>query len=191
MTITLDLETRSDIDLTKVGVYKYTESIFFKIMLFSYSVDNGEVQVIDLANGEKIPDEIISALTDENIVKRAFNVNFERICLSKYLGKKYLSPVSWQCSMIHARTLGLPSSLAEVGQVLRIEQQKMSEGKALIKYFCVPDKEGKFHEPSKTHDKLQLSRHRLLKRLGFRVYVLDNTEDIQKIIEEVMQNEAT
>ena len=156
MTITIDLETKSDIDLTKAGVYKYTESIKFEILLFSYSVDINEVQVIDLANGEKIPDEIISTLIDENIVKRAFNVNFERICLSKYLGKKYLSPVGWQCSMIHARTLGLPSSLAEVGEVLRIEQQKMSEGKALIKYFCVPDKDGNFHEPKDNLEKWEL-----------------------------------
>ena len=113
--ITIDLETRSDRDLKKCGVYAYTESLQFEILLFSYSIDGSEVQVIDLANGEKIPDEIISALTDESIIKKAFNVNFERICLSKYLGKKYLSPIGWHCSMIHARTLRLPSSLVEVG----------------------------------------------------------------------------
>ena len=154
--ITIDLETRSDCDLKKCGVYAYTESPQFEILLFSYSVDGGEVQVIDLAGGEKIPPDILSALSDESIVKRAFNVNFERICLSMYLDIKYLSPVGWQCSMIHARALGLPSSLADVGEVLRIEQQKMSEGKALIRFFCVPDKNGQFRSPADYPDKWEL-----------------------------------
>ena len=154
--ITLDIETKSDKDLKKCGVYAYTESPQFEILLLSYSVDGGEVQVIDLKSGEMIPDEIISALSDERVIKRAFNVNFERVCLSKYLGRKYLSPIGWRCSMIHARTLGLPSSLADVGEVLRIEQQKMSEGKALIRFFCVPDKNGEFRSPADYPDKWEL-----------------------------------
>ena len=154
--ITIDIETKSDKDLKKCGVYAYTESPQFEILLLSYSVDGGEVQVIDLKNGEKIPKNIISALSDERVIKRAFNVNFERVCLSKYMGRKYLSPVSWQCTMVYSRVLGLPSSLAEVGQVLHIEQQKMDEGKSLIRYFCVPDNDGKFHFPSDAPEKWEL-----------------------------------
>ena len=153
--ITIDIETRSDKDISKCGVYAYTDTPYFDILLFAYSIDGQPVQVVDTANGEEIPENVLAALADENVVKRAFNCNFERVCLSKYLRKNYpqyfqsysidvdtvgdfLNPESWHCSMIHARTLGLPSSLAEVGKVLGIEQQKMAEGKALIKFFCVP-----------------------------------------------------
>lgn len=152
---TIDIETRSDKDISKCGVYAYTDTPYFDILLFAYSVDGQPVQVVDMANGEEIPENVITALADENVIKRAFNCNFERVCLSKYLRENdpqyfqsysisedtvgdYLSPESWHCSMIHARTLGLPSSLAEVGKVLGIEQQKMTEGKALIKFFCTP-----------------------------------------------------
>ena len=148
MIITIDIETRSDVDLAKAGVYKYAESKMFDVLLFSYSVNGSEIYVVDTANGEKIPKEILSALSDEKIIKRAFNVNFERICLSRYLGEKYLSPVGWQCSMIHARTLSLPSSLAQLGEVLGIEKQKMAVGKSLIKHFCVPDSDGHFNAPT-------------------------------------------
>lgn len=139
--ISIDLETYSDVDLPKCGVYKYAESPQFEILLFAYSVDGGEVQAVDLAGGEKIPPEILSAITDNSVTKWAFNANFERICLSKYLGLsngEYLDPTSWKCTMTWAAYLGLPLSLEGAGAVLGLEQQKLKEGKDLIKYFCVP-----------------------------------------------------
>ncbi|WP_370743221.1 DNA polymerase [Ruminococcus callidus] len=175
--ITIDIETKSDKDISKCGIYAYTDTPYFDILLFAYSIDGQPVQVIDTANGEEIPENILAALVDENVIKRAFNVNFERVCLSKYLRKNYpqyfqsysidedtvgdfLNPESWHCSMIHARTLGLPSSLAEVGKVLGIEQQKMTEGKALIKFFCVPydtiDGVPQFHYPKDYPEKWEI-----------------------------------
>ena len=139
--ISIDLETYSDVDLPKCGVYKYAESPQFEILLFAYSVDGGEVQAVDLAGGEKIPPEILSAITDNSVTIWAFNANFERICLSKYLGLsngEYLDPTSWKCTMTWAAYLGLPLSLEGAGAVLGLEQQKLKEGKDLIKYFCVP-----------------------------------------------------
>ena len=139
--ISIDLETYSDVDLPKCGVYKYAESPQFEILLFAYSVDGGEVQAVDLAGGEKIPPEILSAITDNSVTKWAFNANFERICLSKYLGLsngEYLDPTSWKCTMTWAAYLGLPLSREGAGAVLGLEQQKLKEGKDLIKYFCVP-----------------------------------------------------
>ena len=175
--ITIDIETKSDKDISKCGVYAYTDTPYFDILLFAYSIDGQPVQVVNTANGEEIPENVLVALADENVIKRAFNCNFERICLSKYLRKNYpqyfqsysidedtvgdfLNPESWHCSMIHARTLGLPSSLAEVGKVLGIEQQKMTEGKALIKFFCVPydtiDGVPQFHNPKDYPDKWEI-----------------------------------
>ena len=175
--ITIDIETRSDKDISKCGVYAYIDTPYFDILLFAYSIDEQPVQVVDMANGEEIPESILAALADENVVKRAFNCNFERVCLSKYLRENhpqyfqsysidedtvgdFLNPESWHCSMIHARTLGLPSSLAEVGKVLGIEQQKMTEGKALIKFFCVPydtiDGVPQFHSPTDYPDKWEI-----------------------------------
>ena len=155
--ISIDIETYSDVDLQKCGVYKYVESENFEILLFAYSVDGSEVTVVDLAQGEEIPLEIIKALTDEDITKWAFNANFERVCLSVYLRRfyeneftsysiledtvdDYLSPVSWKCSMIWSAYMGLPLSLAGAGAVLGLSEQKMTEGKELIRYFCVPCK---------------------------------------------------
>ena len=175
--ITIDIETRSDKDISKCGVYAYTDTPYFEILLFAYSVDGQPVQVVDTANGEEIPENLLAALADENVVKRAFNCNFERVCLSKHLRENdpqyfrsysidedtvgdYLSPENWHCSMIHARTLGLPSSLAEVGKVLGIEQQKMTEGKALIKFFCTPydtiDGVPQFHNPKDYPEKWEI-----------------------------------
>ena len=175
--ITIDIETKSDKDISKCGVYAYTDTPYFDILLFAYSIDGQPVQVVDTANGEEIPENVLAALVDENVIKMAFNVNFERVCLSKYLRKNYpqyfqsysidedtvgdfLNPESWHCSMIHARTLGLPSSLAEVGKVLGIEQQKMTEGKALVKFFCVPydtvDGVPQFHNPKDYPDKWEI-----------------------------------
>ena len=175
--ITIDIETKSDKDISKCGIYAYTDTPYFDILLFAYSIDGQPIQVVDMANGEEIPENVLAALADENVVKRAFNCNFERVCLSKYLRENhpqyfqsysidvdtvgdFLNPESWHCSMIHARTLGLPSSLAEVGKVLGIEQQKMTEGKALIKFFCVPydtvDGVPQFHNPKDYPDKWEI-----------------------------------
>lgn len=140
-TLSIDIETYSSAPLQKSGVYRYVEADDFEILLFSYSVDSTPVKVVDLACGEKIPDEIISALTDDSVTKWAFNASFERICLSRFLGYptgKYLSPKSWKCSMVWAATMGLPLSLEGVGAVLGLEKQKLTEGKELIRYFCQP-----------------------------------------------------
>jgi len=140
-TISIDIETFSSVDLTKAGVYKYAESPDFEILLFAYAVDGGEVEVVDIARGERIPKNIIDALTDERIQKYAFNAQFERICISRFLGYpvgEYLSPDSWFCTMVWAATLGLPLSLEKVGAVLGLEKQKLSTGKELIRYFCKP-----------------------------------------------------
>ena len=136
-TLSIDLETYSSVNLQKCGVYKYAQSEDFEILLFGYSVDGGEVKVVDLACGEKIPDEIIEALSDETVIKWAFNATFERVCLSNYLGE-WLNPESWHCTLVWSATLGLPLPLEGVGAVLGLEKQKLTEGKALIRYFCVP-----------------------------------------------------
>ncbi|GAA0201790.1 DNA polymerase [Selenomonas dianae] len=140
--ISIDIETFSSVPLAKAGVYKYAEAEDFEILLFGYFVDGGEVQVVDLENGEEIPKEILAALTDETVTKWAFNAMFERVCLSRHLGI-HLKPNAWCCSMIWAATLGLPLSLKEVGTVLRLDRQKLEEGKDLIRYFCVPCKASK------------------------------------------------
>lgn len=140
-TLSIDIETYSDVQLPKTGVYRYCESDNFEILLFAYSIDSQPVQVVDLACGETIPEEIIAALEDDTVIKWAFNAAFERICLSRFLGYPtgtYLSPESWRCSMIWAATMGLPLSLEGVGAVLGLEKQKLTEGKDLIKYFCQP-----------------------------------------------------
>lgn len=140
-TISIDIETYSDRNLAKCGVYRYVESSSFEILLFSYSVDRQPVKLVDLARGEKIPDEVLDALTDNSVKKWAFNAAFERVCLSRYLGfptGKYLSPEGWLCTMIWSAAMGLPLSLEGVGAVLGLEKQKLTEGKELIKYFCQP-----------------------------------------------------
>ena len=156
-TLSIDIETFSSCSLQKSGVYRYVEAPDFEILLFGYSVDAGPVKVVDLACGEKIPDDVLDALTDETVIKSAFNAAFERICLSEYLKRmgrsldpfhdnhplstelaRYLNPESWRCSMIWAATMGLPLSLEGVGAVLGLEKQKLTEGKELIKLFCQP-----------------------------------------------------
>ena len=155
--MSIDLETYSDVDISKCGAYKYAESENFEILLFGVSIDGGAAQVFDLACGDNIPDAILAALSDETVTKWAFNANFERICLSNWLRKhhpehfkgysipedpasKYLNPVSWKCTMIWSAYMGLPLSLEGVGAVLKLQDQKMKEGKDLIKYFCCPCK---------------------------------------------------
>lgn len=138
--LNIDIETYSEADLTKSGVYKYVDkSSGFEVLLFGYAVDGGPVKVIDLASGEMIPQEIIKALQDPKVLKYAFNAQFERVCLSAYLGK-YLEPESWRCTMVASLYLGLPGSLAQVGAVLGVEKQKLESGKDLIKFFSIPCK---------------------------------------------------
>jgi DNA polymerase len=160
-TISIDIESFSSYNLSKCGAYKYAAAPDFEILLFGYSVDGGEVQVVDLAAGETLPPEILDALTDDTVKKWAFNANFERVCLSRYLrdkgisldpftdghhsvavlGKaKCLNPESWRCAMVWSAYMGLPLSLAGAGAVLGLEKQKLTEGKELVRYFCSPCK---------------------------------------------------
>ena len=174
-TLSIDLETYSDQSLQKTGVYRYVESPDFEILLFAYSVDGGPVQQIDLACGEKIPSEVLSALEDETVTKWAFNANFERICLSRFLGYPtgdYLEPDSWKCSMVWAAYMGLPLSLEGVGAVLGLEKQKLAEGKDLIKYFCQPC------APTKSNGQRtrNLPKHALDKWQAFKKYNIRDVE---------------
>lgn len=137
--LSIDIETFSDIDLIKCGVYKYADSPAFEILLFAYSIDDGEIHIVDLVRGEELPDEITEAIKSDTVIKTAFNAQFERVCLSKHLGI-LLDPSSWYCTAVQAAELSLPSSLADVGAALGLERQKMTDGKELIKYFCVPCK---------------------------------------------------
>ena len=137
--LSADIETFSDVDLIKCGVYAYADSPAFEILLFAYSFDGGETQIIDLAQGEKLPAEVEEAIFDVSVTKTAYNANFERTCLSKYFGR-YIPPESWHCSAVQAAMLALPRSLEDVGRVLGLDEQKMKEGKELIRYFCVPCK---------------------------------------------------
>lgn len=169
--LSIDIEIYSSVNLQKAGVYKYAESPDFDIRLFGYSVDGGAVQVIDLACGEKIPAEIVDALSDESVIKWAFNAQFERVCLSNYLDT-WLSPDSWHCTMVWSATLGLPLSLEGVGAVLGLEKQKLTEGKNLIKYFCVPC------APTKTNGgrTRNLPQHDMEKWEQFKAYNLRDVE---------------
>ena len=174
-TLSIDLETYSDQPLAKTGVYRYVESPDFEILLFAYSVDGGPVQQIDLACGEKIPSEVLAALEDETVTKWAFNANFERICLSRFLGYPtgdYLEPDSWKCSMVWAAYMGLPLSLEGVGAVLGLEKQKLAEGKDLIKYFCQPC------APTKSNGQRtrNLPKHALDKWQAFKKYNIRDVE---------------
>lgn len=175
-TLSIDLETRSAADIGKTGVYRYAEDPEFDILLFGVSINGGPVTVYDLASGDVVPQEIIEALRDETVIKYAYNASFERICLSYWMWKKdiehdnylfdpfdewsLLNPKSWRCDMVWAAYNGLPLSLAQVGAVLGLEQQKMSEGKALIRYFCTPyatiDYIPRFHSPSDAPEKWEL-----------------------------------
>lgn len=176
-TISIDIETFSSVDLTKAGVYKYAEAPDFAILLFAYSVDGGEIKVVDLASGETLPQEILDSLTDDNIQKWAYNANFERVCLSRYLSDmglslapfadnhfsseylglvRFLNPESWRCSMVWAAYMGLPLSLESVGETLKLAQQKMSEGKKLISLFSKPSRSGKRVYPADRPDEWRL-----------------------------------
>ena len=170
-TLSLDLETYSSVDLGKSSVYRYVESPDFDILLLGYSADGGEVQVVDLAQGEQIPTEVIDALTDECVCKWAFNAQFERVCLSQWLRRNgyplrneryaapddpcmaYLNPAGWHCTMVWSAYLGLPLSLKDVGAALGLDKQKLTEDKELIRYFCVPGKDGTRRMPASAPEK--------------------------------------
>ena len=170
-TLSLDLETYSSVDLGKSSVYRYVESPDFDILLLGYSADGGEVQVVDLAQGEQIPTEVIDALTDERVCKWAFNAQFERVCLSQWLRRNgyplrnehyaasddpcmaYLNPAGWHCTMVWSAYLGLPLSLKDVGAALGLDKQKLTEGKELIRYFCVSGKDGTRRMPASAPEK--------------------------------------
>ncbi|OFR00307.1 DNA polymerase [Alloscardovia sp. HMSC034E08] len=164
-TLSIDIETYSPINLAKAGVYKYCNHPDFKILLFSYAIDGCAVRTVDLASGEQLPAKILRALDDPAVVKWAYNAAFERTCLSTYLGRR-LDPAGWRCSMIWAASLGLPLSLKDVGKVLNLDAQKMSEGKNLIKYFCVPDKHG--HQVLPSNDPA-----------GWKLFKMYNARDVQ------------
>ncbi len=170
-TLSLDLETYSSVDLGKSSVYRYAESPDFDILLLGYCADGGEVQVVDLAQGEQVPPEVIDALTDARVCKWAFNAQFERVCLSQWLRRNgyplrnehyaapddpcmaYLNPAGWRCTMVWSAYLGLPLSLKDVGAALGLDKQKLTEGKELIRYFCVPGKDGTRRMPASAPEK--------------------------------------
>ena len=172
----IDIETFSDVDLLKCGVYAYSDSPAFAILLFAYCFDDGEIEIIDLANGEELPSGVVEALIDENVIKTAFNANFERVCLSKHLGIK-LSAKSWHCTAVQASMLALPLSLSGVGSVLGLSKQKMEEGKELLRYFCMPCK------PTKTNQgrERNLPHHDIDKWERFKNYCIRDV-DVEKQI---------
>jgi len=178
-TLEIDIETFSSINLARAGVYKYSQAEDFEVMLFAYSINGGQVEVIDLALGDELPKEVLHALTDKKVIKWAFNANFERICLSRFLGfptGKYLDPSSWRCSMVWSAYMGLPLSLEGVGSVLGLKKQKLKEGKDLIRYFCTPCK------PTKANGKRirNFPYHDLDKWSSFKEY---NKRDVETELE--------
>ena len=182
--LSIDIETFSSVDISKCGVYKYSESPDFEIMLFAYSVDGSPVEVVDLTKGEKIPQKILNALDDETVIKHAFNANFERGCLSRFLGLNgFLNPRAWHCTMVWAATLGLPLSLAGVGAVLGLDKQKLSEGKDLVRYFCMPCNATKVNQ-GRTRN---LPRHSLDKWRDFVAYNIRDVE-VEVAIQQKLSN---
>lgn len=178
--LSIDIETYSSVNLQKCGIYQYAESDNFEILLFGYAIDGGEVQVVDLAKGEQIPDTVLKKLLDEKVQKWAFNAQFERICLSRYLGfptGAYLPPEGWYCTMVWSAYMGLPQSLESVGTVLGLARQKLSEGKNLIRYFCVPCKPTKANG-GRTRN---LPEHGLEKWERFKAYNMRDVDVEQQI----------
>ena len=169
--LAIDIETYSSIDLIKTGVYAYCESADFEVLLLAYAVDDEEVRIVDLASGEKIPDDILKAMTDPTVIKTAYNANFERTCLAKYFHQS-MPPEQWRCSSVHALMLGLPGYLDGVAKCLRLQEQKMKEGKALIRYFSVPCKPTKVNG-GRTRN---LPEHDLDKWANFKIYCKQDVE---------------
>lgn len=172
----IDIETYSSNDLSSCGVYKYVEAPDFTILLFAYSVDNGPVSCVDLAQGEELPPEIYAALTDPDVTKTAFNAAFERICISKHFGfERLLDPAQWKCTMVRAARLGLPLSLGQCGDVLKLADGKMTEGKTLIRFFSMPGRNGVRHLPSAAPDRWET----------FKKYCIRDVEVEQAILAKV------
>ncbi len=176
--IGIDIETYSSHDLKSCGVYRYVEADDFTILLFAYSVDGAPVQCVDFAQGETLPAEIMDALRNPAVIKTAFNATFERVCISRYFGWPMLDPAQWRCTMVRAARMGLPLSLEQCGEVLRLEQGKMKEGKTLIRYFSTPTK-GKRHLPSDAPDRWEL----------FKQYNIRDVEVEQQILAKVRRLE--
>ena len=176
----IDIETYSSRDLAKCGMYKYVEAPDFVILLFAYSVDNGSVSCVDFAQGEDLPDEIYNALIDPNVIKTAWNAAFERICLSKHFGlSKPLDPAQWKCTMVRAARMGLPLSLGQCGEVLKLADGKMTEGKTLIRFFSMPGRNGVRHLPSSAPDRWEL----------FKKYCIRDVEVEQALLAKVRRLE--
>ena len=185
--LSCDIETFSDVDLIRCGVYKYADSPNFEMLLFAYAVDDGDVHIIDIAGGEELPEEIIQAIKSDTVVKTAYNAQFERVCLSRYLKLpegEYLNPQSWYCTAVQAAELALPLSLADVGSVLGLERQKMTEGKELIKYFCVPCK------PTKSNGNRTRNRpcHDINKWETFKKYCMRDVDVERQIADKLKMN---
>lgn len=177
----IDIETYSSVDLSKCGVYRYAEAPDFMVLLFAYSVDNGPVKCVDLACGEELPDEIRTALTDPAVIKTAWNAAFERICLSRYLGlTKPMNPGQWRCTMVRAARMGLPLSLGQCAEVLRLEDGKMEEGKALIRFFSTPARNGLRRLPEAALDRWAT----------FKAYCIRDVEVEQALLGKVRRLEA-
>jgi DNA polymerase len=182
--IGIDIETYSSVDLGACGVYRYAESADFAILLFAYCVDGGEVECVDLAQGEALPDDIREALTDPEVVKTAYNANFERVCLSRWLGMptgQYLDPRQWRCTMVAAARMGLPLALGECAKVLRLAEGKMEEGRALIRYFSKPDRNGRRRLPTDSWDRWET----------FKAYNIRDVEVEQAVKAKVSRLEET
>ena len=176
----IDIETYSDVDLADSGVYRYVESPAFTILLFAYSVDNGPVRCVDLASGEDLPEDVLAALTDPDVVKTAFNATFERVCISRYLGLPApMAPHAWKCTMVGAARMGLPLSLGQCAEVLRLENGKMSEGSALIRFFSRPGKGGVRHKPDDAPEKWEV----------FKQYCICDVEVEQAILSKIRRLE--
>lgn len=177
--LAIDIETYSSNDLKSCGVYRYVEADDFTILLFSYSIDGGEVICVDLAQGEQLPDEIVKALRDESVVKTAFNAAFERVCISKYMGWPLMDPSQWRCTMVAAARMGLPLSLEQCGEVLHLPNGKMKEGRSLIRFFSTPHK-GSRRLPSDSPERWEL----------FKEYNIRDVEVEQAILAKVRRLES-
>ena len=177
----IDIETYSSYDLAKCGVYRYVEAPDFAVLLFAYSIDNGPVTCVDFAQGEELPDEIYNALIDPDVIKTAWNAAFERICLSKHFGLgKPMDPAQWKCTMVRAARMGLPLSLGQCGEVLRLDNGKMEEGRSLIRFFSVPGRNGVRHMPEAAPDRWAT----------FKAYCVRDVEVEQALLAKVRRLEA-
>ena len=177
----IDIETYSSYDLAKCGVYRYVEAPDFAVLLFAYSIDNGPVTCVDFAQGEELPDEIYNALIDPEVIKTAWNAAFERICLSKHFGLgKPMDPAQWKCTMVRAARMGLPLSLGQCGEVLRLDNGKMEEGRSLIRFFSVPGRNGVRHMPEAAPDRWAT----------FKAYCVRDVEVEQALLAKVRRLEA-